>query len=231
MTVLPHEKWEIIRKSVLVGVSCIVDNENELLRHGLFEPCVSHRLGLHLQHEFSPLHVDCEYDRMLTKAGDAPARWDLKGLDKKRLSNDILALAKALEKPSANSIDLFIGRRRKLSYYFEKADEQLSLLKSPRKFARPDVIVHERDTDRNNLLVIEIKLGAADKCRVPMDLAKLVEFTTQPKLHYAFGLFLTFRAQSPYLQSALLFIDGYGFQLRPTDLRFESADAWYQHQP
>lgn len=222
-----NEKWETIREDVLFAVSRVVEHDKALLEHGLFEPCLSHRLGMYLQEKFPNYHVDCEYDRMLTKDQEGVAHWDLKGLDKSRLEKDMLRLANALDQPASRKIDIFVGRRKPIRYYFEKAIEQLRVLKSPQKFARPDVLIHERDSHRKNLLVVEIKLGAGDKCRVPMDLAKLVEFTSQANLLYSFGLFLTFKDNPPELQCALLFIDGHGFELRTEDLCFSRLEPWY----
>ncbi len=53
----------------------------------------------------------------------------------------------------------------------------------------PDIIIHTRDTDEDNLLVIEIKKDGTDEC----DIKKLEKFTDQSGIfRYKLGLFIKF---------------------------------------
>ena len=52
----------------------------------------------------------------------------------------------------------------------------------------PDIIVHERNSDRNNLLVIEVKKSSNPRNN-HFDEDKLIAFTMEP-FQYKFGLFL-----------------------------------------
>jgi hypothetical protein len=52
----------------------------------------------------------------------------------------------------------------------------------------PDILVHKRDTDDSNLLIIEIK-KSSNKTNRQFDKNKLIAFTMEP-FNYNFGLFL-----------------------------------------
>ena len=57
----------------------------------------------------------------------------------------------------------------------------------------PDIIVHNRNSDKNNLLVIEIKKSTS-KIADEFDLKKLTAFRTE--LNYKYGLFLRFESST-----------------------------------
>jgi hypothetical protein len=55
----------------------------------------------------------------------------------------------------------------------------------------PDIVVHERGNDKNNLLVIEIKKSGNNSVRESFDKGKLKAFTKEP-YSYELGLFIKF---------------------------------------
>ena len=57
----------------------------------------------------------------------------------------------------------------------------------------PDIIIHKRDNQKNNLLAIEIKTKKVGKKKINKDRNKLRNFTSlSGKFKYRFGLFLKF---------------------------------------
>lgn len=67
-------------------------------------------------------------------------------------------------------------------------NEGISWAEEDAKTIFPDIIVHERNTDENNLLVIEVK-KASNQRGHQFDMDKLVALT-QDEYRYRFGLFL-----------------------------------------
>lgn len=64
---MPNSSSEII-DSVLVALKCFFEKDHSLLNLNTSERSISHKLGEHLQREFSKWDVDCEYNRR----GDRP---------------------------------------------------------------------------------------------------------------------------------------------------------------
>lgn len=57
----------------------------------------------------------------------------------------------------------------------------------------PDIIVHQRNENINNLLVVEIKKSCNYNNReCACDKEKIKNFISDPKLHYNFGVFINF---------------------------------------
>lgn len=58
----------------------------------------------------------------------------------------------------------------------------------------PDIVIHERGNDKNNLLVIEIKKSSNNSGN-QFDINKLIAFTREP-YNYLFGLFIVISMHS-----------------------------------
>lgn len=75
----------------------------------------------------------------------------------------------------------------------------------------PDIIVHRRQVDESNLLVVEIK-KANSRENIDCDAAKLKAFTRKEddggEYHYKIGLFLLFDAEGKRLADVRCFKDG-----------------------
>jgi hypothetical protein len=72
--------------------------------------------------------------------------------------------------------------------------------------AIPDLIIHERGTKRN-LLVVEAKVHPVDEDARERDYCKLRGFMTDPKFLYCFGVFLEIHRDGP---PRWLWVDGLG---------------------
>lgn len=75
--------------------------------------------------------------------------------------------------------------------------------KKKNDYVIPDIIIHTRNIDKNNLLVIEIKKNRKDSC----DIKKLEKFTDQSGIFgYKLGLFIKFNLTNE--PSLIWFEDG-----------------------
>lgn len=94
----------------------------------------------------------------------------------------------------------------------KKGNEDLQNLeinnrRKQKKGLRPDIIIHERGVNDNNLLIIEIKKLQAKNRDKENDREKLKKFTKSP-LKYKYGLFLTISKVHPYPVEGEFFEDG-----------------------
>jgi hypothetical protein len=90
----------------------------------------------------------------------------------------------------------------------ELSDEQMEVVKKRLSYKRtsdyriedhlvnPDIIIHLRGQQSENLLIIEIKRGRSKKDAIQKDYSKLEAFTLkgyESEPHYRFGLFIHFK--------------------------------------
>lgn len=214
------EEDEKFRQAVSVALGILCHDDDLLFEKGLYEPCISHCLGVYLrdslEQEYGDYDVDCEYDKVLVKSAPAGKQWTVKSFHKDRMHHNLIALAAALtEKERTKEFKLFAQRRKEIIEYFDGAREKLNKIKKTQKISRPDIIVHYRGDDTHNKLVIEIKLSGGDRCDVAMDLAKLMEFTTAEWFQYQYGLFVMFGDTKPFTKKILGFNRG---RVLPLDL-------------
>ena len=73
----------------------------------------------------------------------------------------------------------------------------------------PDIIVHKRGADGQNLLVIEAKKNADDECRIK-DMKKLQKIQT--KYNYCFAVFVDFKIGTNKIE--VVFLDNKNYELR-----------------
>lgn len=129
---------EDIRKRTMIALGVLQKNDSFLLKEGVHERSIAHKLAEYLQQQFPDWNVDCEYNR--------------KGVETKKL----------------NGIEECEEHRKTEKVY-------------------PDIIIHERNTN-HNLLVIELKKNDL-KCLC--DIRKLELFTNlKGEFGYALGLFI-----------------------------------------
>lgn len=93
-----------------------------------------------------------------------------------------------------------INSVKRLTYRY---DETIKPDDLEAKTVFPDIVVHKRQSDESNLLVIEIKKGDSGQ-RTSHDVEKLKAFTVEPYV-YGIGLFLSFNVQRKRLADVRCF--------------------------
>ncbi len=156
------EKSKFVRKSdFMKALSEFILKERFLLENDINERSLTHKLAEYLQKHFPDYNVDCEYNRM-TK-NEEQTKKILYGL-----------LTKIDEKTD-----------------FDIKDIKPTMEDKKQTTVYPDITIHRRISDRNNMLVIEVKKTAnVSKERKDFDFQKLTAFTKE--LKYRFGLYLEF---------------------------------------
>ena len=161
---LPKLSGINMQKKVIQAVALFVKNDSDLLKSSAHEQAISHRVGVYLEGLFGleKLNIDCEYNKHL----DEPKKIDLYDLDPKLCENCKCHSCRFVIKGNLDEI--------------------------PERGFRPDILVHKRGTDDNNLIAIEVK---KDK-ECPFDEAKL-KALTKPfddggEYGYQLGVFVWF---------------------------------------
>ncbi|MBS1953391.1 MAG: hypothetical protein JST89_04340 [Cyanobacteria bacterium SZAS-4] len=189
-----------IKQKVEKSLTCLKKNDQIIVANQLWEPCLSHRLAVYLEHVFDAYHVDCEYNK----------RFEDNVIEHKALSRDALMhWISTFDKEQITEI----FSRDDFDAAAKKAIENISVIdtdsqdpkKSDDRKLRPDIIIHQREIQENNLLVIENKwLRKENFAEVLLDLAKLSQLTNPDSaLKYRYGLFLGFETDG--LKVSLLF--------------------------
>lgn len=134
-----HYKIEELKNKVIQAVSTLIHNDSDMILKGVNERTITSRLGYYLQDLFPDRHVDCEYnlnkdDNSLRKTWSQIHEDDLKSVfkDIKNLKlelNDIVKTERKIKELS-----------KKINSYFY-----------------PDIIVHRRNSNDFNEIVIEAK--------------------------------------------------------------------------
>lgn len=155
----------MVTEKIQKSINVFLRNDMYLLKNNGHERTIAHRLAVYLEKEFPYYHVDCEYNL---------------NVDTESQRKCIYVLETELKKfkPDRNMSNFPISEYedyRIVSVY-------------------PDIIVHHRGTNLDNLLVIEIKKSNST---VPdeYDLLKLIRYTSQyfeDGLKYKYGAFIKF---------------------------------------
>ena len=158
-----------MRDKIVKAVNEFIENDVDLLNLNAHEQAVSHRLGVYLEEAFEAenLNVDCEYNKHL----EEPKKINLYDLDSEE--------CKSCKCESCNFV----------------INGNISEI--PERGFRPDILVHSRSNDDNNLIAIEIK---KDK-ECPFDKAKLRALTKlradEGEYEYDLGVFVWFVNKEP----------------------------------
>ncbi len=86
------------------------------------------------------------------------------------------------------SVDCEYNRHQKITKLLDLPKDHINWDDIESKTVFPDIVVHKRNTDNENLLVIEIK-KSSNKIPRQFDITKVKAFTMSP-YNYKFGLFL-----------------------------------------
>lgn len=157
------------KDNVIEAVKLLLEKDLDLLDLSAHEQSICHRMGVYLEciAEREGLNVDCEYN---------------KHLDDMKSVNLFDFLSQSFNGCGCDSC-------RKIE---SKQTDQID-----KKQFRPDIVIHSRGNDFNNLLVIEVK--KENKC--PFDFIKL-QALTKPKekngeYGYKLGAFICFPGNKP----------------------------------
>jgi hypothetical protein len=145
------------------GMAILEAEDEWLLRNDLSERSIAHRLAYHLQHFFDDYCVDCEYN------GAMRGEW----YERKKvqmLKQELLAAELELRQREKNFLD----------------DQLIE------RSAYPDIIIHKRGNNDDNLCIIEIKKSTSD-VGAEYDELKLRSYTQCKRddaLCYQLGIFI-----------------------------------------
>ena len=116
-----------IKEKVLKCVKTLSQNEREIIQNDINERTIAHKLAEYLQHEFSDLDVDVEYNRNLEIGIREPKYVSLIKDEFRHVYN----------KAKTNDENLMPFMEQVTAY--------------------PDIIVHQRGNNNKNTLIIEVK--------------------------------------------------------------------------
>lgn len=207
---LPSQKtrvpvsWESIEPIVIAAIEKTV-GEKDLFDFGVSERTVCGRLAYHLQTAWlsSGWTVDCEYNR----AFNDPKKFTRESI--------IKAIESYPDEPLLGHLQSFnrsydTGKAIQIAKGKSDHDDNDSL-----RNVVPDIVVHRRGCDCQNILVVETKVNATSNGNILFDWAKLTVFTNEgPYQHpvYNFGLYVDFKAEG---WKAWLFYKNGGMQQLP----------------
>ena len=137
-----------------------------LLDVNVHEQAISHRIAVYLEQLMPDFHVDCEYNKHL-------------GNDK--LMAHVKEFINKIPTEELQSCGCDTCKKIK---ELRKDGKDLE-----KKKIRPDIIVHTRNIDSNNLMVIEVKKDR----NCPFDKAKLESLTSTYDYKYSLGVFVIFK--------------------------------------
>jgi hypothetical protein len=169
-----NDEVKSLKEKVEMAIRLFMENDKELLDLKAHEQAVSHRIAYYLESLFKGYHVDCEYNR---HGSENDSKKSIKNILNARENCKCSSCIKSKDSESSNT-------REKI-------------------LVRPDIVVHERGNDDNNIVAIEVK-----KYDCLFDRAKLREFTDQNadiKYCYQLGLFLLFNENLP---QSIWYVDG-----------------------
>jgi len=188
--VKPAEYLENPDALVRDAVRRLVEKDRLILENQLWEVCLTHRLAVHLERLLDGIcDVDCEYNKQLFVEGHP---------EKQVKQKDLRA---RLEEVRPDILEQYHGGTHPFrpvgvnpERYIDGVMGALNTNEEEKEF-RPDVIVHQRGTQKN-FVVIEAKwLRDYEQKKVLLDIAKLCQLThPDSQLKYKLGYFLVFAA-------------------------------------
>lgn len=183
------------------------ERDSILLENDVHEQTITHKLGCYLEREirsynfFDDLSVDCEYNRDVDSFSRRKEIGDLKVEIRDYIS---LYLGKFENKTEVlESIDNLNMKTFSIYDIEEILENKIpdklfrKIMSKIRRFVRPDIIVHRRGSNNQNLLVIEAKktndVGANNNDEIAdiMKLRKYVSRSRGNSLKYRYGVFIS----------------------------------------
>lgn len=163
----------------------LLEKDKALFEFKVSERAVTHRLAMYLgmviEPKLSSISVDCEYNRHYG---------DPKKFPRAKLENNLDCLLDKNE--SWHNIALDCIGNSNIESNVEKAKCNIAAdLRAGARRVIPDIVVHCRGNDNNNVLIVEVKVAQSKHQAVLLDLAKLKTFTDNgSKVKYQYGLFI-----------------------------------------
>lgn len=158
-----------IKDSLNKALDWLYDNDHHLLNNSAHERSIAHCLAVHLKELFHEYDVDVEYDLDAEKT---------KGNIGGKLKKEIEILESELEK-----VKILI------KYSSDESIKEYSDVLIP-KSVYPDIIIHKRQTNQDNLLIIEIKKSLNNNSKaIHLDKIKLQKYTNS-HLKYQLGAYI-----------------------------------------
>lgn len=158
----------LIKQKIEIAISALFSNDKWLLEHDLSEQSITHKLAEHLQPLFMDYNVDCEYNGNIDNH-DNERKWI------SVLKNDLKELG--------------------LLKLKEKSEEEKELTE---RAVFPDIIIHKRGSNVNNLCIIEVKKSTSS-VSTKYDKIKLQAYTSAHhgnELKYQIGLLILFTTKT-----------------------------------
>ena len=193
------------------GLDLLYKHDEYLLTFNASERSITHRLGIYYQSVFKGFDVDCEFNinlgspkRMSIRPEDFIKRMAVllrKDEAVGELSKALLANEDLSAKELHNVYDQLTDETR--IFYDEEFDVVYFTLtlrngSTELKTIYPDIIVHQRQTT-NNHVVIECKKSINKDARSRIyDLIKLSVLTTDPDFNYEHGYFINIPVQNDF---------------------------------
>ena len=158
-----------MKENIKRAVADFITCDVDLLDLSAHEQAISHRIAVYLESIYGPkeLNVDCEYNKHLGES----KRVDLQNINPEEFKTC-----------NCDSCETIVNG---------------NIYEIPRKYFRPDILVHSRGNDERNLIAIEVK--KSKEC--PFDEAKL-RALTKPRnaggeYGYELGVFIWFIKNEP----------------------------------
>ena len=160
-------EFKTIEKIVKDSLNMLFENDKVLIENDVNERSITHRLALYIENYLSDSCT--EEMKGLSVDCEYNRNWDLEPYSPKKLSWDSEEL-----KDLIDEFDLSPGKVLEFSCY-------------------PDIIVHQRGKNENNILVVEVKKQSSKLKDEKYDLCKVKAFTEESennKYKYQFGVFI-----------------------------------------
>lgn len=170
MLLTDHQRSEYL-KFVVQALAEVHKEPGELISRRLSEQAIAHRIAVHLEKKFPTHSVDCEYNR------------NSDGTNLRRPKE----LVYGQEKLTKEEFRIIFGRNDK--GFFEALMENRPYA-GELKLSLPDIVVHERMSNLNNLIVIEVKYrdDRRGNSGLVSDAYRIKAFTSQIDGEYQYGI-------------------------------------------
>jgi hypothetical protein len=195
---------------IKVGLYLLIKNDGYLLANNLNERTVTHKLAEHYQHLFMRWNVDCEYNRNL-------------GNEKKVSIDPNLLLAQMANTLEGSFYQKNLNLREDYQVFSDEEirnleqqlrnpklryDEELEIFyfilkltsgKIVEKTIYPDIIIHQRGTSNNYVVIEAKKTSNLDKEARLFDIVKLLTLVKSPDFNYKQGVFIDLPVGSDFV--------------------------------
>ena len=182
------------------GLNILLTLDWYLLANELNEPSITHKLAEHYQHLFHEWNVDCEYNLNLEEPKEIffNTKKILQQMANALESNKYLLNNREIDFEHTTMEQMKDLERQLRHPELEFAEElgvvyfilTLSDNNKVRKTIFPDIIIHQRGTTNNHIVIEAKKTTNTDVRARGYDLVKLINLVSSPDFHYRRGYFI-----------------------------------------